>query len=370
MTIEAIEVRVVDIPLRAEFRTSQSVQHSRCAMVVKVERDDAEGWADLSVEELPIFGHEFIGSTWVALTDLLVPLVLGSSHSASMASEGMRPIVGHEFAKAALEMAILDAELRAAGMSLARYLGGTRTRVPVGVSVGITRTVRELVGAVSTYVEEGYTRVKLKVQPGWDREPIAAVRAEFGPALDLQVDGNGAYRSGDLRAVASWDEFELTMIEQPFASADLASHARLSAAMATPICLDESIRSATDAVAAIHAGACSIVNIKPGRVSGYLEARRVHDVCEALSVPVWCGGMLESGIGRAANLALASLPNFQFPGDISATSRYFAEDICAPFELVEGMLEVPQGPGIGVEVDLDALDRFTVERKRYVATAP
>lgn len=361
MIIEHVEVRAVEIPLKATFRTSQSSQDSRRSLLVHIVTDASEGWADLSVEDEPIFGHEFIGATWVALEELLIPaLRSGALGSASHASERMRGVVGHPSAKAALELALLDAELRTAGMSLSHYLGGTRERVDVGVSIGIADSVGELIGTVAAFLEDGYGRVKLKVQPGWDSEPIRAIREAFGAELDLQVDGNGAYRSSDLRHVASWESFALTMIEQPFAADDLASHARLGARITTPVCLDESIASAAGAAGAVSSGACTVVNIKPGRVGGYLEARRVHDVCQALSVPVWCGGMLESGVGRAANLALASLPNFQFPGDISATSRYFAEDICPPFVLTDGKLDVPHGPGIGVEVDPQALDRFTV----------
>lgn len=357
--MEAVEIRVVDIPLKHPFRTSQSIQHSRRALLARVITDVAEGWADINVEDEPVFGHEFLSATWAALEELLVPQLMAGPASASLAADRMSRVVGQPGAKAGLEMALLDAELREAGMSLRRYLGGTRDRVPVGVSVGITDTLAELVDAVSGYLDEGYTRIKLKVQPGWDRAPIAAVRAEFGAELALQVDGNGAYGSADLLHVAGWDEFGLEMIEQPFAAHDLTSHARLDTRIATPVCLDESIGSASQAAAAVATGACRVVNIKPGRVGGYLEARRVHDVCDALSVPVWCGGMLESGVGRAANLALASLPNFRYPGDISATSRYFAEDICAPFVLQDGMLAVPDAPGIGVDVELQPLERFT-----------
>jgi O-succinylbenzoate synthase len=361
--VEAVEIRVIDIPLKHPFRTSQSIQHSRRAMLARVITDRSEGWADISVEDEPVFGHEFLSAAWSALEELLVPQLLAGPAGAASASDRMSDVVGHPAAKAGLEMALLDAELRAAGMSLRDYFGGVRDRVPVGVSVGITDTLPELLTTVASYVAEGYPRVKLKVQPGWDREPIAAVRAEFGAGLSLQVDGNGAYRSADLLHVVGWDEFGLEMIEQPFPSYDLTSHARLAAQISTPVCLDESIGSARAAAAAIASGACSVVNIKPGRIGGYLEARRVHDVCDALSVPVWCGGVLESGVGRAANLALASLPNFQFPGDISATSRYFAEDICPPFLLRDGMIDVPDQPGIGVDVDLDTLERFTSERR-------
>lgn len=367
MIVEAVEIRVVDIPLKQPFRTSQSLQHSRRALLARVITDVAEGWADVNVEDEPIFGHEFLSATWSALEELLIPELLAGPATAALAAERMSRVVGHPAAKAGLEMALLDAELRAAGMSLRDYLGGTRDRVPVGVSVGITDTLAELLTTVAGYVDEGYPRVKLKVQPGWDRTPIAAVRAEFGPELALQVDGNGAYSSADLLHVVGWDEFGLEMIEQPFPAHDLLSHARLDARISTPVCLDESIGSATEAAAAIASGACRVVNIKPGRVGGYLEARRIHDVCGALSVPVWCGGVLESGVGRAANLALASLPNFRFPGDISATSRYFAEDICPPFVLRDGMLDVPDRPGIGVDVDPASLERFTSERRLFPA---
>ncbi len=365
MEVHRVEVREIDIPLVTPFRTSQSMQHSRRSLLVRVFADNSEGWADLSVDQLPVFGHEFIAGTWVSLADLLVPGALAGEVSAVHVAERMAPIIGHPAAKSALETAVLDAELREAGMSLARYLGGTRDRVRVGVSVGITDTLRELLDLVSGYLDEGYSRIKLKIQPGWDDGPVAAVRNQFGDALDLQVDGNGAYRSSDLRVLAGLDSYRLTMIEQPFPASDLRSHVRLAAQSSTPVCLDESITSASAAVMAIEMEACSIVNIKPSRVGGYLEARRIHDVCQAMSVPVWCGGMLESGVGRAANLALASLPNFSYPGDISATSRYFAEDLCEPFELAAGRLQVPAGPGIGVEVDLDAVERFTIRREVF-----
>jgi O-succinylbenzoate synthase len=361
--VERVEVRVIELPLKTAFRTSQSVQHSRRSMLVRVLADGAEGWADLSVEDEPVFGHEFISATWAALAEHLVPAVFAGPPTA--AAERMRAVAGHPQAKAGLEAALLDVRLKVAGMSLREYLGGTRTRVPVGVSVGITDTVEELVRVVAGYLRDGYPRIKLKVQPGWDVAPLAAVRAEFGADLDLQVDGNGAYAPEHLPHLAAWERFGLTMIEQPFPTHDLLSHARLAARTLTPVCLDESIGSAADAAAAVAAGACTVVNVKPGRVGGYLEARRVHDVCQALSIPVWCGGMLESGVGRAANLALASLPNFRYPGDISATARYFATDICRPFLLEEGTLRVPEGPGIGVEVDLDAVERFTLTTRTF-----
>ena len=236
-------------------------------------------------------------------------------------------------AKAALEMAVLDAELRLAGVSLASFLGGVTDAVTPGVAVGIMNSVGELLDCVSAYLEAGYKRIKLKVQPGWDLVPVEAVRDRFGADLMLQVDANSAYRRSDIGHLAQLDRFSLLLIEQPFDEDDLIGHAQLANRIATPVCLDESIVSAQTAATAISLGACSVVNIKAGRVGGYLEARAVHDVCVAEKVPVWCGGMLETGLGRAANLALASLPGFSLPGDISASDRYFREDVTAPFVL-------------------------------------
>jgi o-succinylbenzoate synthase len=272
-------------------------------------------------------------------------------------------IRGHRMAKAALEAAVLDAQLRACGMPLAEYLGGVRDHVRAGVSLGITGSVEELVDLVAANLEQGYPRIKLKIEPGWDLAPVAAVRSRFGEDLELQVDANCAYTRGDLAHLTRLDEYRLALIEQPFAADDLAAHADLAARSTTPVCLDESIHSAGDAVRALSVGAASVLNIKAGRVGGYLEARRIHDLCRANGVPVWCGGMLETGIGRAANLALAACPNFTLPGDISATGRYFAEDITAPFELDDGQLPVPAGPGSGVEILPDVLARLTIEQE-------
>jgi O-succinylbenzoate synthase len=268
-------------------------------------------------------------------------------------------------AKAALETAVLDAELRAAGISLAAFLGATREAVPVGVSVGLTRSVGELVTAVEGYLADGYQRVKLKIEPGWDVGPVAAVRKQF-PDLPLQVDANEAYTLADSSRLTDLDEFNLLLIEQPLPADDLAAHAELARRLRTPICLDESIVSARAARRAIELGATAIVNIKPGRVGGFLEARRVHDVCRDQGVPAWCGGMLETGIGRAANLALAALPGFTLPGDISASKRYFARDVTSPFDLLPGsLLAVPTGPGIGVEVNEGVLNEVTTGVEQF-----
>jgi O-succinylbenzoate synthase len=263
-------------------------------------------------------------------------------------------------ATAALELAVLDAELRAAGRPLARELGAVHDRVPCGVSVGIMASVPELLDAVAGYLDQGYLRIKLKIEPGWDLEPVRAVRERFGDDLLLQVDANTAYTVADARHLARLDPFDLLLIEQPLDEEDVLGHARLAGLISTPVCLDESITSARAAADAITLGACSIVNVKPGRVGGYLEARRIHDVCQAHGIPVWCGGMLETGIGRAANVALAALPGFTLPGDTSASDRYFRTDITEPFVLDDGHLAVPTAPGIGVDPLPEELAAVTV----------
>jgi len=264
-------------------------------------------------------------------------------------------------AKAALETAVLDAELRAAGRPLARELGAVHDRVPCGVSVGIMDEIPQLLDSVAGYLDAGYVRIKLKIEPGWDVEPVRAVRERFGDDVLLQVDANTAYTLGDARQLAKLDPFDLLLIEQPLDEEDVLGHAELTKLVRTPICLDESIVSAASAAAAIRLGACSIINVKPGRVGGYLEARRIHDVCRAHGVAVWCGGMLETGIGRAANVALAALPGCTLPGDTSASDRYYQLDVTEPFVLADGHLTVPTGPGLGVTPLPDALDSVTVK---------
>ena len=249
-----------------------------------------------------------------------------------------------------------DAELRADGTSLASWLGADKTRVECGVSIGIAPSTEALLEQVEGYLAEGYRRIKLKIEPGWDLEPVAAVRERFGDDLLLQVDANAAYSLADAGHLAALDRFGLLLIEQPLAEDDLAGHAELAGRLATPVCLDESITSAKAAVDAVAMGACRIVNVKAGRVGGYLEARRLHDACRPLGVPLWCGGMLETGLGRAANVALAALPGFTLPGDTSASDRYYRQDLTAPFVLEGGHLAVPRGPGIGVEPIPDVLE--------------
>ncbi|HLX51919.1 MAG TPA: o-succinylbenzoate synthase [Streptosporangiaceae bacterium] len=363
MKITGVELRRIAMPLVAPFRTSFGTETSRDVLLVRVVTPDAEGWGECVAMAEPLYSSEYTDGAADVLTRFLVPAVMALDDvSAAAVGPAVAGFKGHPMAKAALETAVLDAELRAAGVSLARYLGATRDRIPCGVSVGIAGSIPELLDTVAAYLDEGYVRIKLKIEPGWDVEPVRAVRERFGDIV-LQVDANTAYSLADARRLASLDPFGLLLIEQPLAEDDLRGHAELARLLSTPVCLDESVISARAAADAIALGACRIVNIKPGRVGGYLEARRIHDVCAAHGVPVWCGGMLETGIGRAANLALAGLPGFTLPGDTSASGRYFHQDITPPFVLDEGHLPVPGGPGIGVDPVPGILDSVTTSRQ-------
>jgi len=265
-------------------------------------------------------------------------------------------------------MALLDAQLRARGESFGRYFGAVRSAVDCGVSVGIHKSVPELLHTVEGYLDQGYRRIKLKIKPGWDLEPVRAVRERFGD-VPLQVDANTAYTLADARHLAELDSYDLLLIEQPLPEEQVLAHAELAKIVRTPICLDESIVSTQAAEDAIELGACRIINIKPGRVGGYLEARRIHDLCMRSGVPVWMGGMLETGLGRAGNVAMAAMPNFQLPGDTSASDRYYHRDITNPFVLKDGRLDVPVGPGLGVEVDIAYLEEITTSKSVVRAEA-
>ncbi|MFE5895153.1 o-succinylbenzoate synthase [Streptomyces sp. NPDC056462] len=369
MKLERVEIVHVAIPLVSPFRTSFGTMTTKDTFLLHVVTDAAEGWSEFAADPEPLYCSEFVAGAEIVLRDFLLPRVaalplLGTAHLAP----AMAGIKGHELAKAALETAVLDAELRSYGMPLATYLGSVRERVPAGVSVGIRGTVAELLDDVEGYLAEGYVRIKLKIEPGWDLEPVRAVRDRFGADLPLQVDANTAYTLADAEHLRRLDEFGLLLIEEPLAENNLYAHARLQQRIATPVCLDESLHNAADTASAIAMDACRVVNVKPARVGGYLEARRVHDVAYAHGVPVWCGGMLETGIGRAPNLALAALPGCTLPGDTSASSRYFAEDITEPFVLVDGHLPVPRSPGIGVTPVPETLRRFTKERRDLYVT--
>lgn len=357
MKLSGVELRRIRIPLVAPFRTSFATETEREVLLVRVLGAETEGWGECVAITEPLYSPEYVDGAEQVIRDFLLPR-LPPEVTAAALDPAFAPVKGHEMAKAAVEMAVLDAELRLAGMSYAAYLGGTRDRVPAGVSVGIMDSIAELLDRVDGYLAEGYSRIKLKIQPGWDIEPVRAVRERFGDIL-LQVDANTAYTRADARHLAGLDPFGLLLIEQPLPEDDLLGHARLASVVTTPICLDESIVSARAAADAITLDACSIINVKAGRVGGYLEARRIHDVAVAHGVPVWCGGMLETGLGRAANLAFAALPGCTLPGDVSASDRYYTRDVTEPFRLVDGLMSVPSGPGLGVEPDLAYLDSLT-----------
>ncbi|WP_084704537.1 o-succinylbenzoate synthase [Phaeacidiphilus oryzae] len=365
MKIDLVELLRLDLPLVAPFRTSFGTQTRRDVLLVRVVADGAEGWGECVAMAEPLYSSEYTEAAHRVLADQLLPRLLALPDvTAAAVAPALAPVHGHRMAKAALETAVLDAQLRAAGMPLAAYLGAVQASVSSGVSVGIHDSVPALLDAVGGYLAAGYARIKLKIEPGWDLAPVAAVRERFGDEVLLQVDANAAYTRNDLRTLRALDRFDLLLIEQPLPEEDVAGHAQLAAAgLETPICLDESITSARAAHEAIAMGACRIVNIKPGRVGGYLEARRVHDVCAAAGVPVWAGGMLESGVGRAANLALAGLPGFTLPSDISGSDRYFRQDLTEPFTVADGRIAVPDGPGIGVTPIPEVLAELTVRRE-------
>ncbi|SDM29189.1 o-succinylbenzoate synthase [Allokutzneria albata] len=364
MKLEGFELRRIRMPLRTPFRTSFGTEHERDVLLLRVVTSESEGWGECVAMSSPLYSAEYVSGAVSVIKRFLIPSL--STVDASRAVRDMARFKGHPMAKAAVEMALLDAQLRASGMSFGTFLGAVRESVPAGVSVGIAPSIPSLLSTVEDYLAQGYVRIKLKIEPGWDVSPVRAVRERFGDDVQLQVDANAAYTLADARHLARLDDFDLLLIEQPLAEDDLRDHAALARLIRTPLCLDESITSAKAAAFAISLGACQVVNIKPGRVGGYLEARRVHDVCVAHGVPVWCGGMLETGLGRAANVALAALPGFVLPGDTSASDRYYVEDITEPFVLEGGRVRVPGGAGLGVVPDGDALG----ERSTWVEWVP
>jgi o-succinylbenzoate synthase len=371
-TIDHVELRRISMPLVSPFRTSFGSQTERDILLVRVDladasggrRDTIEGWGECVALSEPSYSPEYVeGAQHVLVHHLLPRLFAAGPIEAADVAPALSKLHGHPMAKAAIEMAVLDAQLRAEGRSFASFLGTERTRIPSGVSVGIHDTIEELLTAVQGYVDDGYVRIKLKIEPGADIEQTAAVRELIGPDTPFQVDANTAYRRTDGAHLARLDEFDLLLIEQPLPEDDIVGHARLADEVETPICLDESLLSASGTADAIELGACEIANIKPGRVGGYLEAVRIHDLCRAKGVPVWCGGMLETGIGRAANAALAALPGFTLPGDISASTRFYARDIVVdPITITDGHVTVPTTPGLGFELDRSFLDSVTTSR--------
>jgi O-succinylbenzoate synthase len=311
----------------------------------------------------PLYSPEYVIGCLDFMKRFLIPALRDKpSITAEDVPVVLKPFLGGQMAKAALETAILDAQLKDQGISLAKYLGATKTKVECGVSVGIANNLDELVEEVKSYVDAGYRRIKLKIEPGWDYEAVKTIRQIY-PDIPLQVDANQAYSRSDGKLLAKLDDFNLLLIEQPLDEHDILGHAMLAKEVKTPICLDESIISLQSAHDALALEATTVINIKPGRVGGYIESKKIHDFCLDKKIPVWCGGMLETGIGRAANLALAALPGFTLPGDTSASSRYFKQDITTPFVMNDGYLTVPTGPGIGVEPDLDFLDEITTAKE-------
>ena len=368
-TIDRVELRRIAMPLVSPFRTSFGSQTERDILLVRVDLADGaggtiEGWGECVALSEPSYSPEYVdGAQHVIIHHLLPRLMAAGPIETADVAPALAKLHGHPMAKAAIEMAVLDAQLRATGQSFADFLGAERTRIPSGVSVGIHDSTDDLLAAVQGYVDDGYVRIKLKIEPGSDIEQVAAVRELIGPDTPFQVDANTAYRRTDGAHLARLDEFELLLIEQPLPEDDIVGHARLADEVETPICLDESLVSAAGTADAIELGACEIANIKPGRVGGYLEAVRIHDLCVSKGVPVWCGGMLETGIGRAANAALAALPGFTLPGDISASTRFYAQDIVTdPITISDGHVTVPTTAGLGFDLDHTFLDSVTTSR--------
>ena len=369
ITIERVEMRHIRMPLLSPFETSFGVEDDREAIVLRLWADGLEGWGECVAGAFPGYSYETVGTAWHALEAFFLPAVVGRRIDGVGEYRSLiERYKGHPQARAGLELALWDLMGKATGKSLRSLLGGEAERVPVGVSIGIQANPEGLVRAAGDYLDQGYRRIKVKIKPGRDLEEVRAVRRAF-PGIALQVDANSAYTLADMERLKTLDEFGLLLIEQPLAEDDLIDHARLQAEMKTALCLDESILTTRHARQALDIGACRVINIKPARVGGLAEARAIHDLCRPRGIPVWCGGMLETAIGRAANLALASLTGFTLPGDISASARYYARDIAEPaFTLnPDSTIAVPTGPGLGVEVLVDELDRVTVRKQEFGA---
>jgi O-succinylbenzoate synthase len=367
--IERIEFIRLSMPLRTPFRTSFGTQHERDIVIVRVTCDGVEGYGELVAGAQPLYSEEVVGTALVMMREHLVPRVLGRriSHPREIAASWSR-FRGNHMAKAAIESAVWDAWARITEQPLAAALGGRKTSVESGVSIGIKDDVPALLDDIEGFLAAGYARIKIKIEPGWDTEVVAAVRGAFGD-IALMVDANSAYTRADTDHLRRLDEFGLMMIEQPLAHDDIVDHAALQDALATPICLDESIHTAEDARRALDLGACRIINVKLGRLGGHAESLALHRLCVERGVPVWCGGMLETGVGRLHNIALASLAGFTLPGDTSASERYWAEDIIDPPVTIapDGTVAVPASAGIGHRIRTDLLDELTVASQTHEA---
>jgi len=367
MKIEEITLRHLKLPYVAPFQTSRWIEYDRECVIAQVRADGLTGWGECVASQNCGYSYETTKTNWLILDEFIIPAILGKDVAGIEAYRAaVTHISGHPMAKAGMELALWDLLAQRAGLSLQKFLGGSGDRVKVGVSVGIQATTEKLVEVVDKYLADGYRRVKLKIKPGRDLDDTAAIRQSH-PDLLLQVDGNSVYRLPDAEHLKGLDDFNLLLIEQPFADDDILDHAKLQPQLKTAVCLDESIHSVDHARWALETQACRVINIKPARVSGLHEAKKIHDYCLARDIPVWMGGMLETGIGRAANVALASLPGFTLPGDISASARYFPEDIVeTPFVLnSDSTLSVPTGPGLGVTVKMNTLDKLTLRSQKY-----
>jgi O-succinylbenzoate synthase len=366
MRIIEIELREIRLPLVHFFETSFGRTTERRIVLVRViDADGAEGWGECTAGEGPFYCEEWTESAWSTLKDYLARMVLGHEvESAGEVFSLMKAVRGNRMAKAALETACWDLEAKRAGVPLWKHLGGARQEIACGVSIGIQETPEVLLEKIERELDAGYQRIKIKIKPGWDVNILERVRARF-PEINLMGDANSAYQLKDAPLFRAMDEFKLMMIEQPLAYDDMLDHARLQREVQTPICLDESIRTPADAEHAIELNACRIVNLKLGRVGGHLEAQRVERICRERDIPVWCGGMLESGIGRAHNIAMATLEGFTLPGDVSASARYWKEDVIEPAVTItrRGTIVAPDAPGIGFDVRPERIERLTVRKE-------
>jgi O-succinylbenzoate synthase len=373
LRIESLTLRELRLALREPFQISSGTQSRRRIVLVELRSaDGVEGWGECTAGEFPNYSPDATDTAWHAVREWVAPRVLGRSFAGP---EEIHPVLevnfrGHNMAKAAVEMAAWELAARAEGVSLSRKLGGIRERIKVGISLGIQASPEALIEKARAALERGYRKVKIKIKPGADVEYVRAAREALGPEAPLMADANNAYRLDDTSGLEALDELGLMMIEQPLAWDDLLRHAELQRRLRTPVCLDESITSVDRAADMIHLNSGRIVNVKAGRVGGFVQSKAIHDLCEAHGIPVWCGGMLESGIGRGHNVALASLPNFTLPGDVSPSERYWERDIVIPEWTMdrEGWVDVPvDQPGMGVRPDLDRIENLTVRREELRA---
>jgi O-succinylbenzoate synthase len=363
--IEQVSLREIRLSLVHPFETSFGQTTERRMILVEVVSEGISGWGEVTAGEHPFYNEEWTDASWLLLKDYAIPHVLGRSlDSAANLASLLEHIRGHRMARAGLEAAVWDLEARQSDKPLWQHIGGARDQIPCGVSIGIQPDIGQLLEKIATELAAGYQRIKIKIKPGWDIEVVRAVREAF-PAVKLMADANSAYTLADADHLRRLDEFYLMMIEQPLSHDDIIDHSLLQSKLETPICLDECIRSARHAEQAVRLNACRIINIKLGRVGGFSEAIRVHDVCKAAGIPVWCGGMLEAGIGRAHNIALSTLPNFVLPGDVSASARYWERDIIAPPVEVtpSGTITTRSQPGFGYDLDLDFIRHVTVREE-------